>query len=92
MTSTFPQTQGLPEPASYGDPERTGLTAQDLFDGLTEHLFFSLGRRATSASRHDLYMALSYAVRDRLMTRHLAYKDALKAQSRPKAVASPPSS
>jgi glucan phosphorylase len=31
-------------------------------------------------------MALSYAVRDRLMTRHLAYKDALRDQQ-PKAVA-----
>jgi starch phosphorylase len=86
MTSTVPQTQGLPEPASFGDPERTGLTANDLFDGITEHLFFTLGRRATGASRHDLYLALSYAVRDRLMTRHLAYKDALRAH-RPRAVA-----
>ncbi len=87
MTTTVPESLGLPEPGSFGDPERTGLLAQDLFDGLTEHLFFSLGRRTSTASRHDLYMALSYAVRDRLMTRHLAYKDALRAQSRPRAVA-----
>ena len=78
--------QGLPEPSSYGDPQRNGLSSDDLFDGITEHLFFTLGRRASGASRHDLYMALSHAVRDRLMTRHLAYKDALRAQ-RPKAVA-----
>jgi glucan phosphorylase len=55
---------GVPAPARYGDPQRTGLRA----------------------SHHDLSMALSYTVRDRLMTRHLAYKDALRSQ-RPKAVA-----
>ena len=68
----------IPEPASYGDPQRNGLTANDLFDAITEHLFFTLGQRASGASRHALYMALSYAVRDRLMTRHLATKDALR--------------
>jgi starch phosphorylase len=68
----------IPEPASYGDPQRNGLTANDIFDAITEHLFFTLGQRASAASPHDLYMALSYAVRDRLMTRHLATKDALR--------------
>jgi starch phosphorylase len=87
MNSSVPPRLDLPEPSRFGDPERTGLTVEDLFDGLTEHLFFTLGRRATTANRHDLYMALSYAVRDRLMTRHLAYKDAFRAQARPRAVA-----
>ena len=45
---------GIPEPASYGDPQRNGLTAHDLFEGITEHLFFSIGRRASGASCHDL--------------------------------------
>ncbi|MEB3266433.1 MAG: glycogen/starch/alpha-glucan phosphorylase [Cyanobacteriota bacterium] len=76
----------LPRPAGYGDPQRNGLTADDLFDGMTEHLFYTLGRRAEGASDHDLYMALSHAVRDRLMTRHLATKDALRETPR-KAVA-----
>jgi len=70
---------GIPEPASYGDPQRNGLTADDLVEAITEHLFFSLGRRATSASRHDLYQALSLAVRDRLMTRQLGSDAALQA-------------
>jgi starch phosphorylase len=48
-----------------------------VFDGMTEHLFFTLGKLAPTASRHDLYMALSYAVRDRLMTRYLAGIEAL---------------
>jgi starch phosphorylase len=49
-----------------------------VFDGMTEHLFFTLGKLAPTASRHDLYMALSYAVRDRLMTRYLAGIEALR--------------
>ena len=69
---------GIPEPASYGDPQRNGLTANDLFEAITEHLFFSLGRRASGASIHDLYLALSLAVRDRLVTRQLASDAALK--------------
>ena len=73
-------------PASYGDAQRTGLTSDDLFDGITEHLFFSQGASTSSPSDHDLYMALSYAVRDRLMARHLAYKD-LQRQHPTKSVA-----
>jgi starch phosphorylase len=69
---------GIPEPASYGDPQRNGLTAGDLFDAITEHLFFSLGRRASSATTHDLYKALSLAVRDRLITRQLASDAAIR--------------
>ena len=92
MTTTLPTSPGLPEqlplaePGTYGDPERNGLTGADLLDGITEHLFYTLGRRAVGASRHDLYMALSYAVRDRLMTRHLAFKDAVR-EHQPRAVA-----
>ena len=67
-------------PASYGDAQRTGLTANDLFEGVTEHLFFSQGASTTAPTDHDLYMALSYAVRDRLMARHLAYKDLQRQQ------------
>jgi starch phosphorylase len=69
---------GIPEPASYGDPQRNGLTANDLFEAITEHLFFSLGRRASGATPHDLYKALSLAVRDRLVTRLLARDAALR--------------
>jgi starch phosphorylase len=80
------QGEALPMSASFSDRQRTGLTADDLFEGITEHLFFSLGRSAVDPSPHDLYMALSFAVRDRLMNRHLAAKDLMR-QQRPKAVA-----
>lgn len=72
----------LPIASQFDDPERTGLLAEDLYNGITEHLFFTLGCRAHQACRHDFYLALSYAVRDRLMSRHLASKDAHHDQSK----------
>ena len=68
----------LPTPGCYADPHRSGLAANEVFDGMTEHLFYTLGKLAPTASRHDLYMALSYAVRDRLITRYLAGLEALR--------------
>jgi starch phosphorylase len=79
MTEHQPLNLRLPTPGCYADPDRSGLMADDVFDGMTEHLFYTLGKLAPAASRHDLYMALSYAVRDRLMTRYLAGIEALAA-------------
>ena len=79
MTSSQPLDLRLPTPGGYNDPERAGLDAKSVFDGMTEHLFFTLGKLAPTASRHDLYMALSYAVRDRLMMRYLATTEAMRA-------------
>ena len=62
----------LPTPGCYLDPEKAGMDSDAVFQGMTAHLFYTLGKLATSASPHDLYMALSYAVKDRLMTRYLA--------------------
>jgi starch phosphorylase len=77
MSELMPRNLRLPTPGCYADPDRSGLTADDVFDGMTEHLFYTLGKLAPTASRHDLYMALSYAVRDRLMTRYLAGLEAI---------------
>ena len=79
MSEHQPLNLRLPTPGCYADPDRSGLTADDVFDGMTEHLFYTLGQLAPTASRHDLYMALSYAVRDRLMTRYLAGIEAIAA-------------
>ncbi len=40
----------------------------NLYNGITERLFYTLGKRPDKASLHDFYMALSYAVRDQMMT------------------------
>ena len=80
MTSSQPFDLQLPTPGCHNDPERVGLDAKGVFDGMTEHLFFTLGKLASTASRHDLYMAMSYAVRDRLMVRYLATTEAMRAK------------
>ena len=74
-----PRPLQLPTPGCYADPDRSGLNADDVFDGMAEHLFYTLGKLAPTASRHDLYLALSHAVRDRLMTRYLAGIEAINA-------------
>jgi len=79
MTDNPPLNLRPPTPGCYADADRSGLQASDVFDGMTEHLFYTLGKLAPTASRHDLYMALSYAVRDRLMTRYLAGIEAINA-------------
>ena len=43
-------------------------TPNNLYNGISERLFFTLGKRPDKASLHDFYMALSYAVRDQMMT------------------------
>lgn len=59
MSSTFTDAPDLSRPTSSGDLQRTGLAANDLFEGITEHLSFTLGCRVDSASSYDLFLALS---------------------------------
>ena len=44
----------------------------NLYNGIKERLFYTLGKRPEIASAHDIYMALCYAVRDQMMQYHLA--------------------
>ncbi len=43
----------------------------NLYNGIKERLYYTLGKRSVSASAHDIYMALCYAVRDQMMSYHL---------------------
>ena len=45
-----------------------------LYNGIKERLFYTLGKRPDIATSHDFYMALSYAVRDQMMTHWLDAK------------------
>jgi len=78
MNSNKPFDLRLPTPGCYLDPEKAGMDSDAVFQGMTAHLFYTLGKLATSASPHDLYMALSYAVKDRLMTRYLASQEVIR--------------
>ena len=46
----------------------------NLYNGIRERLYYTLGKRPDTASRHDFYMALCYAVRDQMMTYWLDMK------------------
>ena len=49
-----------------------------LSNGIKERLFYTLGKHPENASLHDFYMALSYAVRDQMMTYWLDMKKTSK--------------
>jgi len=48
---------------------RSDMSLQALRRTFREHVFYTQGRFPTGASRNDLYMALSYTVRDQLLHR-----------------------
>lgn len=48
---------------------RTGMDVESLKQAITEHLFYQQGRNIVNTSLNDLYLAVSYAVRDRLKQR-----------------------
>jgi len=39
---------------------------------IKDRLYYTLGKRPETASSHDIYMALCYAIRDRMIDYHLA--------------------
>ncbi len=48
---------------------RTGLSIQTLGQAVAENLFYLLGKPLVNAHPHDIYLALAYTVRDRLLQR-----------------------
>src|SRR5512140_2157580 len=48
---------------------RSGMDVDSLKQAVTEHLFYQQGRNIVNTSLNNLYMAVSFAVRDRLQQR-----------------------
>lgn len=48
---------------------RTGMNVDSLKQAITEQLFYQQGRNIANTSLNDLYLAVSYTVRDRLKQR-----------------------
>ncbi|MDD2562712.1 MAG: glycogen/starch/alpha-glucan phosphorylase [Salinivirgaceae bacterium] len=48
---------------------RSGMDSESLKQAILEHLFYQQGRNIANTSLNDLYMAVSYTVRDRLLSR-----------------------
>jgi starch phosphorylase len=61
---------------------RTGLTPESIAQAFLDHLYYAQGRIPAIATWNDLYMALSYTVRDRMLARWLAginrYREAMR--------------
>jgi starch phosphorylase len=51
------------------EDDRTGLSIEVLRRALAENLFYVQGKFRAIATKNDLYMALAYTVRDRLLQR-----------------------
>jgi starch phosphorylase len=60
-----------------GENVRTGLDPQILCRAVCDHLYFFQGRHPKTASRNDHYLAVAYAVRDRLFQRGVQSLDVL---------------
>jgi len=54
------------------------MVKNDICDRVKSHLLYTLGKRPDKATSHDVYTALCYAVRDRLVDNYLVDKDQRK--------------
>src|SRR5262249_41656453 len=59
---------------------RTGLSVEALKQAFRDNLFYIQGRHPQTATRNDLYMAVAYSVRDRLLQRFITSLDNLLQQ------------
>src|SRR5262250_149700 len=59
---------------------RTGLGVEALKKAFRDNLFYIQGRHPRGATRNDLYMAVAYSVRDRLLHRFMISLDKLVQQ------------
>jgi starch phosphorylase len=64
----------------YIEDDRTGLGLETLKRAFADHLFYLQGKSANTATPNDFYMALAYAVRDRLLLRWLKTQETYQQQ------------
>src|SRR6185503_11861013 len=64
-------------PQEQVEDVRTGLGVEALKKAFRDNLFYIQGRHPRTATRNDLYMAVAYSVRDRLLQRFLTSVDKL---------------
>jgi len=70
-TNSNDQTAGVKKMCSI----RTGLDKDCLKEAIIDHLFYQQGREPDDASINDVYLAVSYALRDRLLQHGLTTID-----------------
>src|SRR5213083_694055 len=65
MSKTIEKADSIP--TENPDPIRTGMSAADIAAAFRAHLCYQQARFPAVTTRNDRYMALAYAVRDRLL-------------------------
>jgi len=68
------------------EDDRTGLSVETLRRALADNLFYVQGKFREIATKNDLYMALAYTVRDRLLQRWINTIETYLKQKQPKIV------
>jgi starch phosphorylase len=68
------------------EDDRTGLSVETLRRALADNLFYVQGKFRAIATKNDLYMALAYTVRDRLLQRWINTVETYLKQKQPKLV------
>jgi glycogen phosphorylase len=86
-TSTIKPLAPAPDHPSQRTNVRTGLDRSAIAAAVIDNLYYLQGTLPEHATRSDWYMALAYAVRDRLMERYIATADALSSVDTAKVVA-----
>src|SRR4030095_1840691 len=86
MKKSIDQPSAVIAAGSRGSAMRTGLGQEAIARAIADHLHYQQGVSSRYATRHDWYMALALAVRDRLLDRYVKTIDAVL-DSRVKVVA-----
>jgi starch phosphorylase len=73
-------------PESAIEDDRTGLSVATLRRALADNLFYVQGKFPEIATKNDLYMALAYTVRDRLLQHWITTIETYLKQQKPKIV------
>jgi glycogen phosphorylase len=66
------EAQLLALPVERGEDDRTALTPAAIKRAFLDNLFYVMGKFPALATRKDYYMALAYAVRDRMLQRWIS--------------------
>jgi len=68
------------------EDDRTGLSVETLRRAIADNLFYVQGKFRAIATKNDLYMAVAYTVRDRLLRRWINTIESYLQQKQPKVV------
>ena len=86
MNPTINTASDSPCKNSDVEDDRTGLSVETLRRALADNLFYVQGKFREIATKNDLYMALAYTVRDRLLQRWINTIETYLKQKQPKIV------